>query len=340
MILCSLFEGWNWSITSVPLPVIPDVIRAGDPVSLENMPLVSRSGYKRNLNSSEFFWTRVRTIALVYLLLDFLATFMVKDPFFIFGPDHEKYFLPPHLERLAPWQLLFFRQLLSLAGMYGAINYIFTAYDLFQYYVLSYFFPIRGYLWQYTNIFGHFSTIFDRGLAAFWGSWWHQTFRLQFIGPATYLVRKGYLPKRGLSTNIVALLVSFLQSAFLHGSGSASTMPHTKIWRSPVFFILQAVGTILQVVLLSAIKKYFPGIPRGVYQMIVFLSTVAWLQVSSTFFVNDIASTGLWLLEPVPISPLRWMGFGLPTDHWWRWSREIFPTWYNADKWWKSGIAM
>lgn len=303
------------------------------------MPVVSKSGYYRNLTEREFVWTRLRNVFLLTFVLDFCSVFMVKDPYCTYGPDQD--LAPPlFLQQLPSWLLQAYRELLCLTGIYAAIDAIFNLHDLFQYYVFSYFYPMRGELWQYTNIFGPISQILDRGIAGWWGAFWHQTFRLQFIAPAKFLVDKGYLQKGTLATQVITMYVSFIQSGLLHAAGSISSMPNTKPWRAPVFFILQPVGIIIQLLLLHVMDKNFPNTPRGVRQIFNAVSTAAWLYYTAFFFTDDISSAGIWLLEPVPISPLRWLGFGHPDDHWWRWRRYLFPVWHSGKHWWKSGIQL
>ncbi|KAF7562174.1 hypothetical protein G7046_g1965 [Stylonectria norvegica] len=331
--------GWNHAITSVPLPEIPVNIRPGDPVIIDSMPRISRSGYRRSLTEREFVWTRLRSAGLMYLTLDFLSVFMMKDPYFIFGPDHGLE-LPALLQSLPPWLLLTYRELFSVAGVIAAIDALFNLHDLFQYYVFSYIFPIRGELWQYTTIFGSFSQVLDRGLAGWWGSWWHQTFRGGFMAPSAYLIKHGYLDKRSILAKIVVVYVSFIQSGLLHASGSATSMRETKLWRAPLFFFLQATGIVVQDTLAFVAKKYLPRLPRRLSQACNLLSSLLWLQITARPLVDDFASSGLWLLEPVPISLLRWMGFGHPDDYWWRWNRVLFPSWYSGRHWWESGTAI
>lgn len=308
-------------------------------MSLKGMPIVSRSGYQRSLTQAEFVWTRIRNVTVMYILLDFLAVFLIKDPYFMYGPDHGLE-LPPLLSRLPPWLLLLYREFFSLGGIYAPIQAIFNLHDLYQFFAFSPLFPARGELWQYTSIFGSFSHVLDRGLAGWWGSWWHQTFRLQFVAPAKYLIDHGYLNKKTLLTQVITMYISFFQSGLLHAAGSVSCMRDTKIWRSPCFFLLQPPGIVLQLAVNHTIDRYLPGTPRRLRQAFNLVSSLAWLYLTAPFFTDDIASTGLWLLEPVPISPLRWLGFGHPNDHWWRWNRELFPTWHSDKSWWKSGLQM
>ncbi|KAK6722361.1 hypothetical protein SNK04_001231 [Fusarium graminearum] len=253
--------GWNCCISSVPRPEIPTNIRDGDPVSFKDMPVVSKSGYYRNLTEKEFVWTRLRTVVLLTFVLDFCSVFMVKDPYCTYGPDRDLA-LPLFLQQLPPWLLQAYRELICLVGIYAAIDAIFGMHDLFQYYVMSYVYPMRGELWQYTNIFGPLSQTLDRGIAGWWGATWHQTFRLQFIAPAKFLVDKGYMQRRTLTAQIVTMYVSFIQSGLLHGAGSITSMHPTKPWRAPVFFFIQPVGIIVQLLLLRILDKNFPNTPK------------------------------------------------------------------------------
>ncbi|KAF4972179.1 hypothetical protein FZEAL_9641 [Fusarium zealandicum] len=331
--------GWNYATTSVSGPIIPEKIIGGDAVSLDDIPVVSRSGYRCSLTQAEFVWTRIRNFAVVYVILDACAVLMVKDPYFIYGLDHGLE-LPQLLQQLPPWLLLVYREVLTLAGIYAAIQAIFNLHDLFQCYVFSYLYPIRGELWQYSSTFGSFSQVFDRGLAGWWGSWWHQTFRLQFIAPAAYLVRHGYLTKRTVVAQVVTMYISFFQSGLLHAAGSVSCMRTTKTWRALVFFLLQPPGIIVQLLLNHGIDMLFPDTPRNLRQAFNLVFCLAWLQLTTPPLANDFASAGLWLLEPVPISPLRWLGWGHPNDHWWRLNRDILPKWHSDEHWWKSGLQL
>ncbi|KND89471.1 hypothetical protein TOPH_05854 [Tolypocladium ophioglossoides CBS 100239] len=332
-------SGWNWSISSIPRPQIPHQVRPGDLVDLSSMPRVTESGYERCLTEHQFTCKRLVKLAAMYLILDFLSVFMMKDPYFIVGPDNS-YELPPRLRGISPWLLLAYREVFCLAGVLSAIEAVFGLNDLVQYWLFKSFFPSRAALWQHASTFGSFSNVLDRGLAGWWGGWWHQTFRQQFLAPSTYMLRHGYLEKGTRTATIVVMFMSFLQSGLLHASGSISSIPKTKPWRSPAFFLLQAVGIMVQEGLAKAIRQYLPRPPWTLTRAANLLFTVVWLYLTAGLFIDDIASTGLWLLEPVPISPLRWLGFGHPTDHWWRWDRDHFPKWYSGGNWWDTGIAL
>ncbi|KAK4088118.1 hypothetical protein Purlil1_7597 [Purpureocillium lilacinum] len=332
-------SGWNHSISSIPRPQIPSVVQSGEPVDLMAMPLVTGTGYKRHVSEAAFTRDRLFKLAFLYLILDFLSVFMMKDPYFILGPDRP-HDLPAHLTRLPWWLLLLYRELFSLAGFLSAIGAIFSLADLMQYWSLKVLCPSRSALWFHSTTFGSFSQVLDRGLAGWWGAWWHQTFRQQFMGPASYLLQQGYLKKDSEMSKAIAMFISFAQSGILHAFGSMTTIPATKLWRSPAFFLLQGVGMLTQEKLARLAKSYFPEPSRAQIRVANVAFTAAWMYATAWLFTDDIASTGLWLLEPVPISPLRWMGYGHPSDHWWRWDLDQLPKWHVGKHWWDTGFAL
>jgi hypothetical protein len=342
-ILIHQIAGWNSAVSVLPRPKFDaaDALTLGTPVDMNSMPLVSKAGYRRYLTEAEFIRSRVVTVAVVYLSLDFLATAMMKDPFFVLGPDQMAAVeLPPHLASLPPRLLLMYRQVFTAAGVLGAISGVFNLSDLAQYRWAGRVFAERGELWSYASTFGPFSQVLERGLAGWWGASWHQTFRAQFVAPATWLTGTGRLRKGSFSAVLAGAVVSFLHSGLLHLSGSLTSPPKTKLWRSPLFFVLQLLGVLLQHTMTLVAAPYLARVPRPVARIANLLFTVAWLHLTSEVFVNDLASAGIWLLEPVPVSVFRALGFGHPGDSWWRWGRHYIPGWYSSDYWWQSGIAM
>lgn len=302
------------------------------------MPRVTKSGYERCLSESELVRKRLFTIIILYPVLDLCSVLLVKDPYFVLGPDYS-HALPSRLHGMPPWLLLAYRQVLAFTAALSILQVLFSTCDLVLYWIFKSCFPSRAALWFHASTFGAISPILDRGLAGLWGSFWHQTFRIGFTAPITYLIRTGYLEKRSLLTSILALFTSFLQSGLLHVFASITSLPATKSWRPLAFFLLQAVGIIVQIILQQILRRLFQKSPRAVSRATNLLFTVFWLSTTGVLFIDDVVSAGLGLVEPVPISPLRWLGYGHTNDHWLRWSRDNLPTWHKGHHWWDSGIA-
>lgn len=332
--------GWSTSISAIPRPYISGPVKDGQIINMASIPSRTPGGYEY-LPPSEFLWNRLRQCTLAYLALDFLGTFMMKDPYFVVGPSRAAgYPLPWYLLNLRPWQLEAYRQLFSISGAFFAVLAGTCVVDMAHYFVGSRLFPSRVVPWMYASAFGSLDQVCGRGLAGFWGSWWHQTFRQSFLSPAKFLIKHRLMRKGTRTGNMVALLSTFAMSGLLHGSGSLTAMPGTRLWRQPAFFILQAAGILLQQALASSLRLLFPRLPAPLRRTGNAAFTLLWLFATAALFNDDMADMGLWLLEPVPVSVFRALGLGLPGDAIWRWDSYYFCWWYAGRHWWESGLAV
>ncbi|KAJ3492959.1 hypothetical protein NLG97_g5035 [Lecanicillium saksenae] len=334
--------GWNHSISVLPRPYTPKLVKDGDFVDEASVPSASKCGFEYKHSPSTFFWHRLKLFTFTYLLLDFLGTFMTKDPYFVVGREKlVQYTLPAYLASLPPWRIEAYRQLFSIGGAWAAVAAGYSLADMVSYGVAAYFYPSRNIPWIYVSAYGSFGEVFDRGLAGFWGTWWHQTFRMCFMSPATFLFDTGVIQKRTTIGNLVALVSSFAASGLLHGMGSLSSMPKTKLWSQPTFFLLQAVGVIVQQQLGSMAQKLFPKTGVILQRTANASFTLVWLYATAGFFNDDMAAMGIWTLEPVPFSFFRLMGFGFPGDPAWRWdSIHFLFRWHSGSHWWSSGLTI
>jgi hypothetical protein len=154
------------------------------------------------------------------------------------------------------------------------------------------------------------------------------------------MVKKGYIRRGTVKSVLLTAVISFLGSGFLHMCGSISSVPQTKLWRAPAFFLIQVIGMAIQHAVSMGTKAVIPVVPRRISQIGNAIFTLGWMYWTAQLFTDDIASAGIWLLEPVPISLFRALGMGHPGDHWYRWDQYHWPTWYSAPHWWQSGIKV
>ena len=278
-----------------------------------------------------------------YLVLDICCVIMRQDPYFTYGPSSHP--LPPHLASLGPLTLDTYRGLTAFAGVVAALHTYFSVDRAVRGLLLG---PrllgTRGELWHYPTIFGAFANVADRGLAGFWGGWWHQTFRLGFAAPARWLVRTArLLPAASPAARLAVPTTAFLQSAFMHAAGSLCSLPpRTHWWSPPLFFLAQAAGVALQTRLCAALPAAARGrVPRVGRRAGNLAFVAVWLLATQRLFVDDVSRAGLWLFEPVPVSVVRTLGWGGPGDAAvWRWDRDNFPRWHSGRHWWESGLRL
>ena len=275
-----------------------------------------------------------------YLVLDVCCTLMRQDPYFVFGPS--TYPLPLHLARLSASKLWIYRGLTGFAGVLAALHMIFSFDQVVRCLVLG---PrvlgVRGELWHYPTIFGSFTNTLDRGLGGFWGGWWHQTFRIAFVAPTNFLVRQGHLSPGSLEAQLVGALVAFLQSGLMHAAGGITSLPGTKWWMPPLFFLSQTAGMALQARFCKVFAREIDAAPRVVRRLANLTFVAVWLMATQRLLIDDLSRAALWLFEPVPVSVVRALGYGGPGDGAvWRWDRDHFPRWHWGKHWWQTGLGI
>ncbi|KAI1734475.1 hypothetical protein F4680DRAFT_339947 [Xylaria scruposa] len=340
--------GWNWAPSCLP-PYEPPPKIGSYQLPLEYGPHSSKQGYGRTLSRWKFIFSRwFFTFVPSYIIVDICATIMTTDPYFIVGPEHN-HPLPTHLASLPPVLLSLQRTMLAFIGIFFALQYAWNAGALC---VAIYCPPILGFRahpWHLPSMTGSFTEVLDRGLSGFWGTWWHQTFRVGFSAPTKWLLRNGYLPsahKRGqgvakMMTPLVGAIIAFTQSGLIHAAGSYSSVPATRYGGPPLFFALAGLGTILQSTLSYLLVRRIEKLPRWVRRQGNITFVFLWLWTTSGPLLDDFGRCGIWLWEPVPVSFVRAAGFGVDRRIW-RYDRDSLPRWQwgTHGRWWETGISV
>ncbi|OHE97839.1 hypothetical protein CORC01_06874 [Colletotrichum orchidophilum] len=329
--------GWTWAVSSVPSPAPSEKPGTGELVKMDTIPLETFVGCQTYKDEKEFLRRKIIPIASLYVILDIFKVAIMEDPYFSLGPSSLP--LPDHLAALPPWALSVWRHAAVLGVLYTSLIMVFAVHDLFQYYVFSKVFPMRGELWQYSTVFGSFTQILDRGLAGFWGAWWHQTFRHTFSAPVSWAVNRGYLKKGTRSTKVIGMSTAFLLSGLLHSAGSVSAIPETTWWKPALFFWLSALGVLTQQAFCTAMKPQITKMPRALRRAGNLIFVFAWLHITVRPLADDFAQSGLWLMEPVPVSVVRALGFGRGETSWWKPDMEAIGHWHVGQHWWESGFS-
>lgn len=329
--------GWSWAVPSVPSPAPPERPHTEELVKMDTIPLETFVGCRTYKSERDFVRRKTITFSIAYVVLDIFKVMSTEDPYFIFGS--RPFPPPPRLAGTPTWLLSVYRHSGIICALYAVIVMVSSVQDLFQYYVLGRLFPMHGELWQYSSVFGSFSQVLDRGLAGFWGAWWHQSFRHAFSAPGGWLVEHGYLKKGARSTKLAVVSIAFCLSGLLHGAGSVTAIPETN-WLKPCsFFWAAGVGVLLQQALCAALEPRIAELPRTARRLGNLLFVLVWLQVTVKPLADDFAETGLWLVEPVPVSVVRAMGYGHGETSWWRPDTEAIGRWHKGEHWWESGFG-
>ncbi|KAK4672966.1 hypothetical protein QC763_107630 [Podospora pseudopauciseta] len=384
--------GWNYAVSTIPSPPFPTAGGGqGQTVEMGRMEKVTRQGYWVCETGREFVRDRLWQVGWSWVVIDVWTTFGRADPYIVLGPEyvHSSHWkinsLPPALEGVPMGVVSLGRSILGITGVAAGLFYFHSIYQLVNYCVLGKggldLLGVQGELWQYPSLFGGFHMVKEKGLAGFWGAWWHQSFRRGFAAAGEWVfdvvatgetvpalrVRdtngevngKGYdndkerrAKKPTRAKTVVTVLIAFFLSGLMHACGGLTSMsPTTKFWTPIMFFATQGVGVLVQ----GFVCQYFRGfIERNFstrWRRVGNLVVVAvWLQWTGWGLVDDMSRAGIWLFEPVPFSPVRWLvkilGYGDMlggnNGNVWRLDEEYGLRWWwgPEGRWWESGIRL
>ncbi|KZF19120.1 hypothetical protein L228DRAFT_241799 [Xylona heveae TC161] len=336
---------WNWRSSGLPPP--PKRVRE----SLEHnhgasaasprdraSPDHSHHGHSR----ASITWEAFRRVSFWYFTIDAIKVIIMRDPYFWGFIDAPAPSYLPSTIAQSPVLLGCYRQILSLASICAALQGIYSLGPLVFVGILGKWFNVNGEPWMYPDGYGSYRHVLDNGLAGWWGGWWHQTFRTMFSAPSQWLIEKMNMNRKSPLAKMLQLVIAFSLSGVLHACGSYTNLPPSRpMSGSFLFFILQPVGIMVQIGLSAALKKagITARMPKYVRQAGNFIYVHVWLYYIAPLLTDDFARQGLWLFEPVPISPLRGLGFGAEGEGWVCY-KQVNPYWYQGEKWWQSGVAI
>ncbi|EKG15922.1 hypothetical protein MPH_06888 [Macrophomina phaseolina MS6] len=347
--------GWNWRIPGLAPPPrwVQQQLHANsgtpapDDTTTSDETHIGLDGTHQPQTRREALFASLRTLVTGYLILDFLKVIVLHDPYFWGVIDAPPPTFLPVLIRTSPTLTRIYRLLITLNAIKWALTSIFALAPLFFLGILG---PraigARASPWMYPSTFGSYTTVLDKGLGGWWGSWWHQTFRFAFSSPSQKLAGRLGLPRRHPLTKLLHLSTAFLLSGLLHAAGSTTQSGATHPLSGPLlFFASQPLGIALQLLLASLLRRagvVTPRTPRALRQLGNFLYVHAWFFATAPLLADDFARGGIWLFEPVPLSPLRALGLGDADSGWNCWKGKAgadWVRWHQGKRWWESGIA-
>ena len=270
----------------------------------------------------------------------------MQDQYYWGETDHAPYELTPYT--LLNYGLTsFWHTMVSFMGIYIGLGGIHTIQTLLCMHVLgSTVIGIPGEGWMYPPLYGPLSAAFEKGIRGWWGTFWHQSFRLPLTAAGTWVISSSRIDPQSQVAKVVRLLVAFALSGGIHFAESCTTWPRTSPWKAYAFFLLQPMGIIAQ----DSIRKSIWGqnvqgkwAKRSMH-MANAVTTMLWFLLTFPLWRDDIARAGLWLVEPWPVSPSRAIGGSiglLPADEGWQWRwNGPFVEWYHGSTWWRSGLRI
>jgi hypothetical protein len=88
-------------------------------------------------------------------------------------------------------------------------------------------------------------------------------------------------------------------------SSSIAQFQHNNPWRMFIFFLLHALGIVVQTRFCLAFRPWLKKIPKLIRQIGNFAFTFTWWVVTGPLFADGVARRGSWLNDAVPFSLFR-----------------------------------
>lgn len=341
---------WNWRVSHLgPLPRSVHAQLHPSPSTRKSTVKGDATSISARARLRSAMWTCLQS----YILLDILKVVMMRDPYFrgVATADSSPPFPFSHLACF-PLLVRSYRAFLSCMGIYVGLNFV-TSFNPICFMGLSLEFPNASRRltfapldepWLYADSFGPFlPSVLDHGLAGCWGRWWHQLFRHGFTVTSKWVLSCLPMPlaNNPLVRRVTHVGFAFLLSGLVHSCGSHTQFADTHPFSGPfLFFAMQSVAIICEGIFKTVIFPKLPlqRTPWWVRRTANALFVFSWLLFSGAYIADDFARGGLWLMEPVPISPLR--GLRLANGDGWRTWKDPWFRYWSDGTYWGSGIRI
>ena len=337
--LMTTFDGWGWNWGKD----LPEHVQ----MRMRTVENLNGNGKTRPIHQRLFEIQQTKSLLrrsfqrliFGYIGLDIIKTIGALDPYFWGYVEHPAPAYLPYYIQSRPGLVTGYRLLIAQISIYLALETVLCLRPL--YYVglrkrdVS---SVRGEWWMYPDDFGEFSVILERGLAGWWGAWWHQSFRFVFEAPSKYLQLHS---QRTFYSRVLRLFIAFSCSGFLHTCASYTSIGKTNpLSAAFLFFFLQPFGVIGQLSYLKLLRKtgVSPYIPRHLAWAANVVFVYYWLYLTAPLLIDDLARGGQFLYEPVPFSIVRGLGLGDKDMQFYCWRGRWF-SWHEGRRWWQSGIV-
>lgn len=312
---------WNWKINGEPSR--PPTVEA----CLQNISIaeatkqdvpITKSGRMRYRDRRQAIAYKAWTIIKAYVWLDLLKTTMNHDAYFWGIIDAAPPSYLPHLISASPTLVSCYRMAIGLLFLLHSIELWFGFPQLL---LLVIFTPetlgTSAEAWLYPPYFGNYSIIFTRGLAGFWGDFWHHLPKESLQSSARALTKALNLKPRSPQAKAIELVASFVLSGLFHAASAITSIgPTQPLTKTCVFFAIQPIGILFELVCVhyfnrrradKTTPKWLAYVARATY-------THAWLGLTLPLLAHDLSRMGFLMYEPVPFSIFRGLGLGGPGD--------------------------
>lgn len=153
--------------------------------------------------------------------------------------------------------------------------------------------------WLYVERFGPYQAVLEQGVAGIWGTFWHQTFRFDFMSCSKTLLSLGFLggtQSRWVRLSVQSLVAGAL-GGLIHAAASYTQWTDTNAMSGVcMFFLVQSAGSIVLSILTFTVLPRL-GVGRSTPWIKVANVGIAYVWIFFTFplLYDEYAKGGMFL---------------------------------------------
>lgn len=334
--------GWNWRIVSMP-PLPKEVsLELEGKREIEEKTLASAHPFGLDAAKRRLREVCVRFL-IEYMVIDILKTAIQYDPYFwgiVDAPPVWPFeLLPPTIANVFAHGT---RAYLTATGILIILN-LYAHFMTLVYLSIGLLLkgsPIFSEPWMHAELNGPLlSTAMEYSVGGLWSIWWHQLCQIALITIPQWIVRP--FPRSSFK-RFSYVILAFMMSGFIHAVGTYTMAAPTSPLSMFMFFLLQAAYICMHNIFAKHIlPKCNLDLSIRTRQIANAFFAFVWFYLTGPLFADVMASGGIWLSEPLPLSPTRALGLGFDaTEGFVRNTGYNLFRWYSGDKWWQKGIII
>jgi hypothetical protein len=263
-----------------------------------------------------------------YILLDLCIYFLDRDPWFNRPLNSNERLLFGHPAGNYDILVRPYRVFLGTLATFCVMDLAHVVLALVSVGLGPAYLGTHGEPWQHPSLWGTLDDLFHRGLPGkkfkapnksfnflivylgFWGNFWHDLFRFQFLIITRKLIPFSTKDKQSAHSfrGLLAMTLIFALSGSMHAAGSyAELRETTPLWLFAAFMI-QSVGVAAQEMITMLMVKGKVG--AGVKQAVTIFFWWFWGWLTAPIVIGDMAACGLFQSKviPFPVVDRFWKG--------------------------------
>jgi len=301
--LLTNFRGLGWSYQKRQHQIPDAVKKVYEERGIEVIRNGCENGKKTGQKTKSAFLVKQCGYFLVdYMMLDFCIHLMDRDPWFNRPMKSDEKLLFGWPAGKLDMLVRPYRVFVGTLAIYSVMDFFHALLAIVSVSLGKRWLGTHGEPWMHPPLWGSLAELYRRGLPGFWGNFWHDLFRFQFLAITRKLIPDPGNSRRSAQSiyGFIYLTIVFALSGSMHAVGSYAELRETAPLWLFAGFVVQSVGVALQEMITTFLAKIKVG-PR-IQKAIINSYWLSWGCLTAPMVIGDMAACGLFQSKVLPCS--------------------------------------